>query len=67
MESNLSHLKSIYQLMKESFELNESENEKFENLLSHIEIRTLQLRKIFLLNSRHMIWSISNDHHMKNS
>ena len=33
--------------MKESFELNESENEKIENLLSHIEIRTLQLRIFF--------------------
>ena len=48
LESNLSRLKSIYRSMKESFELNESElNEKTENLLSLIEIRTLQLRNIF--------------------
>ena len=49
LESNLSHLKSIYQLMKDSFELNESENEKIEILLAEIEIRNLQLRMVFYM------------------
>lgn len=47
--------------MKESFELNESENEKIENLLSHIETRTLQLRNFFWIVN---IW-ISHEHHIK--
>ena len=40
--------------MKDSFELNESENEKIEILLAEIEIRNLQLRMVFYMVKNHI-------------